>query len=282
MKLDIIKYFGNKLSDDNKISSNTHINYISDIKVFSHYIEKNYNDTLSVDHINKKVLKAYIMYLKNNLHYSLSSTNRVITSLRKLNSYLYEDGYIGNLPTQGLEKVYDQIKPSFILPEDLLSFFMDYVRENGEAKHIAIISLLVNTPIRLADLINLKKDDVYIKDGYVLISANDRVFPAGEKTGQDLIKYINSANKNREYFIESKRGQYSNSGIYRVIKKYGVLTDIKVNARILRNSFFFYYDKYNYFISPNVLKYITNKEIHSYFKEPRYQIIYEVLTKCEF
>jgi len=280
--LHILDYFESKLKKDKDISESTVKHYMSDLSVFSQYISNTYKKRVGIEDINEHTIDAFIVYLDEILKYSSSSKYRIGTFFKKLCCYLKEDGFLKDVPLNVLGDFKYTIERSLILPEDLLSLLMRYIRKKKNRKHIVIFSLLLNTGIMVKDLINLKAKDVYYKDGFCFIKVIDREYPVAEKTKKDIDNYLSEEDKDRIYFIEGERGQYTTSGIYRVITKYGHLIDIKISARMLRNCFFYYYEKYNFFEYPNTLRYITKQKLLLRYKTPSKEKIYNALCNCEF
>lgn len=141
-----------------------------------------------------------------------------------------------------------------------------------------MFSLFINTGIQVSELINLKKSDVTLAAEESFITINNRTIPLPPKTVDDINRYEKN-NYINNYYFTGQRGKMTNSGIYRIITKYGELNDIKITPRIFRNSFI--HRLYKSKVNENIIRYLIGKELNFYLQKPSYKEIKQAIYMCE-
>lgn len=93
-------------------------------------------------------------------------------------------------------------------------------------RDVLIISLALNTGLRVSEISNLKVVDVYLKRGQNSLIVRkgkgdkDRIVAFGPKLKSQIVEYLNYRKSDSEYLFPSERGdKLSRSGIQKIFKK---------------------------------------------------------------
>lgn len=112
--------------------------------------------------------------------------------------------------------------------------------------HYAMMYTLIDTGMRLSEMLNLKAENVFIKDGYVLVDgkgAKQRAVPIGKKLSKVFIKYLVRRTKvvfDDTFFVKSDGTAYKMSSFHQSLKRYGRragITGVRVSAHTFRHTF---------------------------------------------
>ncbi|WP_459195814.1 tyrosine-type recombinase/integrase [Wukongibacter baidiensis] len=280
IQLDLIEYFKGKLDDDH-LKELTKKNYIADLNSFNNFLNEQKDRTITLGDLDLDVLNEYLQFLRVEKKASIKTMKRVKSTFRKLCTYLKNDSYLETNPAFHLvidDNIYSEPE---ILEVNESRFILEYIRLKATERDVVVFSLFMNTGIQVHELIDLKKSNIIIakkagEDSFM--STNNRVVPLPPKTVDDIKRYEKN-NFISNYYFTGQRGPMTNSGIYRIITKYGHFTDLKMNPRIFRNSFINRLYKYN--VDENVIRYLTGKELNVYLPKPSFEKIKEAITMCE-
>ncbi|MEJ2307525.1 MAG: tyrosine-type recombinase/integrase [candidate division WOR-3 bacterium] len=123
---------------------------------------------------------------------------------------------------------------------------------NGDFKYSirdkAILELLYGCGLRVSELLNLKKEDLFLKEDFIRVKgkgSKERIIPLGDKAKKALIKYINEERpildkKNSTYLFLTRRGnKLSRMGMWKRFRNYLAKSGIrkKCTPHTLRHSF---------------------------------------------
>jgi site-specific recombinase XerD len=181
--------------------------YSANLKSFHKYL-KNHGLPDTLDKIDIQVLRQYVLYLlkKNKFQghpitpekqepLSASSVHGHVRTLRAFFGWLFGEELINTNPAKGLKppKVYQKVVST--LSDDeiraILSVFTPINPTNG--RNQTIFMLLIDTGLRMGELINLKMDDVNMNDGLLKVigkGKKERIVPMGGNAQRALQRYL--------------------------------------------------------------------------------------------
>jgi integrase/recombinase XerD len=113
----------------------------------------------------------------------------------------------------------------------------------------AMLELLYATGLRVSELVGLHFVHINLEAGFVRTIGKgnkERAVPVGEKAREALKLYLSDARpgllkekNSSRLFLNSRGGQISRQGFWKIIKKYGIMAGIKkkITPHRLRHSF---------------------------------------------
>ena len=165
-----LKIFKDYMESERNLSPNTIVNYISDIKQFSDFIDKPLKQIRHTD------ISRFIIFIRSN-GVSVSTANRKLSSLKTFFKFFVKQGSLNHNPADTLEGgKAEQRLPKPIDFEDIEKLIntTDCLRDK------AILEILYGTGIRRAELVNIRKKDINFRDSYVKVlgkGCKERIVP---------------------------------------------------------------------------------------------------------
>lgn len=245
MKNDIEKFI-KYLKEQKNYSKYTIINYEEDLIFLSKYLEKEGISYLDVDY---STIRLYFNYL-DSFNYSKNTIAKKITSARSFYKYLARNNKIKSNPFSlcSLPKK-DKLLPKFLYYNELEEMFSSCDDSNLGIRNRCILELLYATGMRVGELVNIKLNDIDLKEKYIKILGKgnkERIVYFGDYAKEYLEKYIYEArdsllkNKKSDYLLINNSGtNLSARGVELVIKNIIKETSIKSNItpHVLRHTF---------------------------------------------
>lgn len=241
----IIENFKNALRSEDK-SEKTIENYIKDIELFFKWIEETTGEDLKIEYINDFEIQQYRSYLLNVKKYKPSTVNRKLSSIKKFCRWALNQNLLREDPTKEIKNVRTNeldTAPKSLSKHDETKL-RRYIHRWNNKRDIAIFELLINTGIRISELINLTIDDVEISErkGILRIigkGSKYRIVPLNADARRYLKQYlkVRPKDRSRKLFISQKGGGLSRTSVFEMIKKYGELAGVNVHPHMLRHTF---------------------------------------------
>ncbi|MBR5596550.1 MAG: site-specific tyrosine recombinase XerD [Lachnospiraceae bacterium] len=235
------------LHDIKKMSYNTEMSYLRDLKKVHSYLHE--NGINQITQIDEKVLDAYIIYLKEH-NFANSTISRQIAAIKGWFLFMFKEGMIredvaGNLKAPKIEKK----APEILRMNEVVKLLEEPKGKNPkELRDKAMLELLYATGIRVTELITLTTSQVNMQMNYIICNDGhkDRIIPFGMKAREALLNYLEYSrsvmlhNPNSDVLFVNCSGQsMSRQGFWKLIKYYatkaGITTDITPHT--LRHSF---------------------------------------------
>lgn len=226
------------------ISKNTYQAYRIDLEQFVAYLKKEKIEEFSK--ISELRIQSYLLYEKKQKK-SDASIARSMVSIHSFLRFLLAKRIIKEDPAKHLAipKVEPAI-PKIISYEEMKRLLHAPNQQLMQGKRdCAILELLYATGIRVSELIALKKEDVDLKFGCVVIHGmkQQRVLPLSDMAKKKLSVYmeeLESVAPMQCYLFCNRQGQpFTRQGIHRMIKQYaskaGLTTELSL--QVIRNSF---------------------------------------------
>ena len=211
-----------------KLSKKTITNYK---RILEHFI--NTTKATDVKQLNKLLVKNYI----NNLQLSVSSKNQYIRTISAFINWI-QDEYDVDLHIK-LKRLKEQrtIKytPTDDEVEELLRAYDNKSFMNCRNK--TIISCFVNLGLRAEELLNLRKDDVDLKNGIITVRKRkgniDQQLPINNELKLQLHKYMTRYPLDSEFlFVSRSLNKLEVSHLHYLLKK----VNPKINPHSLRRA----------------------------------------------
>lgn len=242
MKNDVIEHFIKYLESTEK-SPATLVNYRRDLNAFSKWFEDNNGDAFLPAKITTTDLRQYKSMLIDH-PFKPKTINRRIGSLRSFINWLWDIGEINNkFPLPKLVKE-NQPTPMW-LDKNQQHALMRHLERYGNDRDASIISIFMNTGMRVQEFVNLKWTDVTLSDkkGIIMIrhsKANKyREIPLNKDARYAFVKlgFKTHAGSN-ENVLQGQRGNITTRGIQMMIKRRVAYTDLDyLSPHMLRHTF---------------------------------------------
>ena len=233
--------FRNYLEAEKKYSILTVKAYTKDLEEFIDFLES--TGASFNKNIEYTFIRNWIVFLSKN-KISPNSINRKISSLKAYFKFLVNIKEIKKSPLRNHTSLRTKSKVVNPLNETEMKevFELFKTSEKELTRDSMIIDILYSTGLRRAELINLKKSDIYFDDQVIKVLGKrnkERLVPMLP----GLVKKLKLYSRNLEedsFLLQSKNGnKISPSTIYRVVNKYlrSISTKTKISPHVLRHTF---------------------------------------------
>ena len=233
--------FRNYLEAEKKYSILTVNAYTKDLEEFIDFLES--TGASFNKNIEYTFIRNWIVFLSKN-KISPNSINRKISSLKAYFKFLVNIKEIKRSPLRNHTSLRTKSKVVNPLNETEMKevFELFKTSEKELTRDSMIIDILYSTGLRRAELINLKKSDIYFDDQVIKVLGKrnkERLVPMLPGLVKKLKLYTKN-NKEDSFLLQSKNGnKISPSTIYRVVNKYlrSISTKTKISPHVLRHTF---------------------------------------------
>ena len=233
--------FRNYLEAEKKYSILTVNAYTKDLEEFIDFLES--TGASFNKNIEYTFIRNWIVFLSKN-KISPNSINRKISSLKAYFKFLVNIKEIKRSPLRNHTSLRTKSKVVNPLNETEMKevFELFKTSEKELTRDSMIIDILYSTGLRRAELINLKKSDIYFDDQVIKVLGKrnkERLVPMLPGLVKKLKLYTKNI-KEDSFLLQSKNGsKISPSTIYRVVNKYlrSISTKTKISPHVLRHTF---------------------------------------------
>ena len=233
--------FKNYLEAEKKYSILTVSAYTKDLEEFKDFLES--TGTSLNKNIEYTFIRNWIVFLSKN-KISPNSINRKVSSLKAYFKFLVNIKEIKKSPLRNHTSLRTKSKVVNPLNETEMKevFELFKTSEKELTRDSIIIDILYSTGLRRAELINLKKSDIYFDDQVMKVLGKrnkERLVPMLPGLVKKLKLYTKNI-KEDSFLLQSKNGnKISPSTIYRVVNKYlrSISTKTKISPHVLRHTF---------------------------------------------
>jgi len=233
--------FKNYLEAEKKYSILTVSAYTKDLEEFKDFIES--TGTSLNKNIEYTFIRNWIVFLSKN-KISPNSINRKVSSIKAYFKFLVNIKEIKKSPLRNHTSLRTKSKVVNPLNETEMKevFELFKTSEKELTRDSMIIDILYSTGLRRAELINLKKSDIYFDDQFIKVLGKrnkERLVPMLPGLVKKLKLYSRNLEKD-SFLLQSKNGnKISPSTIYRVVNKYlrSISTKTKISPHVLRHTF---------------------------------------------
>lgn len=231
------------LSTEKNYSEKTLLSYNNDILKFIKYLnEKKLRD---INKINKNTIRLFFLDLKNK-DLSNRTIGRYYSSLNSFFKYLLEHEKINKNPLELIEyPKYTKKVPEHLFDskmEELLNVNYGNDLRIG-ARNKLIVYLLLDSGVRVSELINIKINDIDIEERVIKVfgkGSKDRYVFFTNKTREMLNNWLVYRNElaHNDYLLVNYKGEKLTArSIQYIIKKMGDMIGVDIHPHILRHTF---------------------------------------------
>lgn len=243
----MIDSFLNYLRFEKRFSPHTVRSYQIDLSQFEHYL----HDTYEEEPLGSSytMVRSWIVTLVEK-KLDASSVNRKIASLRSYFKFLQRQDLINKDPMTKIKvlKTKKQL-PHFVKEKDMAEVLDQptFGDDHEGWRDRLVMELLYGTGIRLSELINLKENQVNLRERTIKVLGKrnkERVIPFSESLGVVIQNYKKIRNRDLEVndhgclIVNNTGGKCYAMLVYRIVKKYLGETSVeKRSPHVLRHTY---------------------------------------------
>lgn len=171
--------------------------------------------------------------------------NRKLASTNSFFKYMHQEGIINEVISVGIIK--DKDKKQFKGIEDReLWKLRNEIHRSGNQMHICIIEILLQTGIRVSELVNIKLNDIKIyerKGSLQVIGKGNakRTLPLNKDARKAIEKYLEVRQDDcSEFLLIGQRGAIKRNAVNIILNKYGERVQIKITPHMARHTLGYY------------------------------------------
>lgn len=236
-------------------SEKTQEGYRNDLKAFGKWYQGTNDQDCRVETITPTDIREYRQYLQVQRHYSAASVNRSLSALKAFLRWAVEVGRISSNPASGIKLMRKQkLSPKWLEKREVYALEREAEREVQRAqtpaarflavRDQAILILLLNTGLRVSELVALRLEDIYLSErkGSLVVrlgkGENQRTIPLNDAARKALRAWLEMRGEEAGACFQDRLGQpLVPSGIHRRLAKMGCHAGVKVHAHMLRHTF---------------------------------------------
>jgi len=224
----------------------TLVNYKSDLHAFSHWFNETNDESLTPSSITSLDLKEYVQYLDVTKQQKPATMQRKLASIKSFLNWAHTMKHIDYiLPTPKIKRDNRPSAPHWLTKKQQHALLR--AAEKSNTRDYAIISLFLNTGLRVSELCALKWLDIHIspRKGKLIVRHGKgntyREVPlnADARKALEALKLLASEHGSDENILHGQRGALSPRGVQFLIKRLSesssILDDITVHQ--LRHTF---------------------------------------------
>lgn len=224
------------------LSHNTEQAYRRDLTFFIEFMDE--QQLASFEELKRSHINLYVRNLRTK-EFAPTTITRKIASLRGWFKWMSANEIINHDPTVSLE----QPKLSRHLPKVLSTKEIDLIFSfSFSPLEKALLEVLYAAGLRVSELVNLKMENINLKNGYVRCfgkGSKERLVPIGEQAKGALENYLDTRevvliknNIETEFlFLQENGRQTSRQDVYNFIKSIGLKVNKHITPHTLRHSF---------------------------------------------
>ena len=209
--------------------------------------------------ITKNHIRGFILYLQTKAKtphrerpLSGATIQGYVRTLKAFFSWAEREGYlvsgqIGRIP---IPKSNSKVINTFT-PEQINKLVSICQISNGDGqRNLTILLLLLDTGIRVSELVNIELEDIYLTEGYIKIKVakggKERIVPIGSLVQKSLWKYVNHSRpkplteKISRLLLSDKGLPLTKSGVQQMLRRYGRragLNGVRCSPHTFRHTF---------------------------------------------
>ena len=245
-KVDLIQikeYFLKSILDQKNYSKKTIENYNRDLNKFFKFL--NDYKIKDIKKITKETVRLYFLKQKNN-NISNRTLGRYYSSLNSFFLYSIEHEYIGVNPLKFIDyPKYTKKIPEYIYDYQLEKLLNEKTSENVEIelRNKLIIHLLLDTGVRVSELVNIKVRDIDVEERIIKVfgkGSKERFVFFTSKTKELLTNYLIKRKEKAitdNLLINYKGEKLTERSVQKIIKLVGEKIGLDIHPHLLRHTF---------------------------------------------
>lgn len=219
-------------------SENTVSCYARDTKAFMGWYEGRTDAGI------EKVIELDLVEYKKHLQGSgeaIITVNRKLASINSFLKYMNQQSIINEVIAVGVIKDKDKRQFKGLEDRDLWKL-RNEIHRSGNAMHICIIEILLQTGIRVSELVNIKLSDILIseKKGALQVIGKGnakRTVPLNKDVRKGITKYLEVRQDDGSgYLLIGQRGVIKRNAVNLILENYGERLQIKVTPHMIRHT----------------------------------------------
>lgn len=212
----------------------TLIDYLVNIKNFK-------LQNITFENITRETITEFLNYLENDKKNSTRTRNQRLACIKSFYQYCMIDE-IDNIDNirkiLGIKAKKETKKVMNYLTEDELKTILDSIDTSTKKgrRNLSLISLLYDTAARASEIINLKIEDIYLEEKYIILTGKgnkQRIVSIMEQTKNLLVNYIKENHIKSGYLFNIKGKNFSQYTLTKIVNKYSK----KINKQISPHTF---------------------------------------------
>lgn len=231
---------------DKDISDNTKRAIKTDLKHFLTWFEQENGENFKISNIISRDLSDYKKFCLGK--YAPQTTNRRLNTLRSFLKRAFSHDSISKPLHLDIKLVpLNPLSPKGLSKKELRALLRE-VEHRNKPRDILIVELLCGAGLRVSELVNLRVEDVHLKDrsGYLSIKNSkgnkSRKVPLNVRIRKHLESFI--ADKEGKIFL-GQRGPITTIAVNKLLETYTKRIGIKCSPHTLRHTFAYNYLKCN-------------------------------------
>ncbi len=244
-----IKGYKQWLLLERNLSPQTITSYLSDLQLFSEYIEDHRTDKSG--NITSKQIQDYLSYFSDN-ELSAATQARMLSTLRSFFQYLQLEEIIRENPAKLIDMPRQTRKLPVVLSVEEVYQILDSIdlSKPGGERNKAILEVLYGCGLRVSELVNLHLSDLFLKNEYIRIIGKgnkERLVPIARASSAQLQRYINQVRVHEKIdpqsqdivFLNRSGKKLSRVSVYNIIKACTEQSGVRKNVspHTFRHSF---------------------------------------------
>lgn len=240
--MDILDQFNAALTEDGKAEL-TRRAYLSDVASYAAWVNETYGEPFCPGEITRAEILAYKGYLVA-CDSRPSTVNRKLASMAAFCRWSVASGHLAVDPTAGVSGVRQVRIPPRALSRVEVNRLLRKAQQDGNPLHVAVVTLLANTGLRVRELCKLTLDDVEIGERSGLLRVNgkgdkQRHVPLNAESRRALAAYLEgrTGEIGPKLFVGRRGDALTVSGAWRIVKKYAYQAGVDASPHTLRHTF---------------------------------------------
>ncbi|MDR1684192.1 MAG: tyrosine-type recombinase/integrase, partial [Elusimicrobiota bacterium] len=243
----ILEEYQNHLAFERQLAKNTIAAYLRDVKEYLAFCRINHT---APEAALPEFLDTYVYYLRTGRILAPSSVFRKMEAVKNFYKFLLIESVIKQDPTRFLlsPRVLKKV-PQQLTPQEMERLLTYPARDFHQWRVLAIINLFYATGIRVSELINLRLENINLKEGWVLAfgkGGKQRFVPVNAQACEVVARYLDlraakfaAAQTGSEVFLNREGKKVSRIMVWKDIEALGRAAGItrRVHPHLFRHTF---------------------------------------------
>jgi len=223
----------------------TRKHYLDDLTQFARWVRTTSGEPFVPQQLIHRDVVDYLAHLRTVRKAKPSTVNRRLAALRSYARWLQATGVIAGDPTRDVRGVRQTPRGPRSLTAAELRLLLRQVDKRGNRLHVAVLTLLARTGLRVGELCALTTTDIELNErkGKVIVRQGKggryREVPLNAEARRALRAYleVRPTVPERALFI-GERGPLTTNGVYWLVRKYAERAGLEpIGPHVLRHTF---------------------------------------------